>query len=89
VYRVRLAVGELAGVEPDLLRSAFEIARPGTICARAELEVVTHPMRWTCPACAREFARGEVLRCEACDRPARLDEKSEALVVETIEMEVP
>ncbi len=89
VRRVAMGVGELAGVEPELLRSAYEIARPGTVCERADLEIVTYPMRWSCPVCGKDFARGDVLRCAGCAAPARLEPASEALVVESIEMEVP
>jgi len=89
VRRVALEVGELAGVEPDFLRSAYEVARAGTLCEHAVLEISSCAARWACPRCGRTFARDEVLRCAGCDAPARLDERSEALLLSSIELEVP
>ena len=38
---LRVRVGEVAGVEMELFASAFELARAGTRCAAAELELVS------------------------------------------------
>ena len=89
VHRLRVRVGELAGVEPELFRTAYETFRAGTLCADATLELVTHPARWTCPSCGKPFERGAVLRCVACRQPARLDPDGDALLLDAIEMEVP
>jgi hydrogenase nickel incorporation protein HypA/HybF len=89
VHALRVSVGELAGVDPELFRTAYETFRAGTGCERAALEIVTCPATWTCPSCGKAFARGDVLRCAACDRPARLTDRSDALLLESIEMEVP
>ncbi len=89
VHRVVVRVGELAGVDPELFRTAYETFRPGTACERAALEVRTVPAAWRCPACARDIARGEVLTCPACGAPAELADGSDAILLETIEMEVP
>ena len=87
VLRVRIRVGELAGVEPTLLRTAWELFREGTSCARAELDVVDEATRWGCPTCDAAIAPGDVLRCPRCELPARLV-RGDALVLERIEMEV-
>ena len=89
IHALKVSVGELAGVDPELFRTAYETFRAGTRCEGARLEVVTCPAAWSCPSCGKTFARGEVLRCAACERPARLSERSEALLLESIEMEVP
>ncbi len=89
VHRLRVRVGELAGVEPELLRTAYDTFRCGTICAEATLELVTFPARWSCPTCGAVFERGAVLRCRTCDQPARLDPDGDALLLDAIEMEVP
>ena len=88
VRGVSLRVGELSGVEPALLLSAYEIYRPGTIVAGAPLQIATVTARWECPACARSLPRGSVLRCPECGQEARLAEGGE-LLLERIEMEVP
>lgn len=89
VHRVVVSVGELAGVDPELFRTAYETFRAGTVCAPAALELRTLPARWACPGCGREIARGEVLACDACGIPARLAPGGDELRLETVEMEVP
>jgi hydrogenase nickel incorporation protein HypA/HybF len=89
IRRVVVSLGELAGVEPELFRSAFEFFRPRAAWERATLELTAYPARWSCPSCGSEFSRGQVLRCGACQRPARMDERSGALLLESIELEVP
>jgi hydrogenase nickel incorporation protein HypA/HybF len=89
IHGLTISVGELAGVDPELFRTAYETFREGTLCEGAALEVVIFPASFSCPCCGAVFARGDVLRCAACDRPARPSDRSNALVLETIDMEVP
>jgi len=56
IEKVRLAIGELSAVEPDLIRFGWQAVTADTPDAGAELEVV-----W-CPA---------VQRCEACGEDKR------------------
>ena len=39
VRRVRVRIGPLAGVEPALFRTAYEVFRVKTVCADAPLEI--------------------------------------------------
>jgi len=87
VHSVEVRIGELAGVEPDLLATAFEAFRETTICAGARLEIRPVTARWECPACGDEVARGAVKQCGRCRKPARLASGDE-IVLERIEMEV-
>jgi hydrogenase nickel incorporation protein HypA/HybF len=89
VHRLSVRVGELAGVDPELFRTAYETFREGTLCAEVPLEVTQVPATWSCPRCKTPIARGAILRCAACDAPAQLDEGSDALTLDAIEMEVP
>ena len=89
IHGVKVSLGELAGVDPELFRTAYEMFRAGTLCERAALEVVAFPARWSCPSCGKAFSRGEVLRCAACGRPAQMEAKSDALLLEAIDMEIP
>ena len=88
VSRVRLRIGPLAGVEIDLLESAWELCRPRTPCAAANLEIVRVKTRWTCPLCRRVIPVGRELTCDRCGVPAQLTEGDE-LVLEQVELEVP
>lgn len=87
VGRVRVLLGELSGVDPELLSTAWEVFRERTLCAAAALEIRTVPARWVCPECRAALARGGILRCPSCGVPARLASGDE-IVLEQIEMEV-
>jgi hydrogenase nickel incorporation protein HypA/HybF len=87
VHKVIVRVGRLSGVEAELLSAAFSIAREGTVCAAADLEVHTVEVAWACPRCKRSIAVGEVLQCPECEVPASLQSGDEILL-EQIEMEV-
>jgi hydrogenase nickel incorporation protein HypA/HybF len=87
VHRLSVRIGELAGVEAELLASAYDICRAGSLCAGAELAIESVPARWACPGCGREVPAGEVLRCPVCRSPARLVSGDE-IILDRIEMEV-
>ena len=67
VDKIVLKVGPLSGVEPDLLKHAFTIARQGTVAENAELEIREGSVRVRCTQCGAE---GEVpvnrLVCPDC-----------------------
>ncbi len=87
IRRVTVRIGELSGVEPDLLVSAFELAREGTMCSKASLEVEHIPVTWACRACGRPIAAGDILRCPECGAPAKLVSGGEILLAQ-LELEV-
>jgi hydrogenase nickel incorporation protein HypA/HybF len=88
VHRLRVRIGELSGVEIDLLATAFATFRDRTICAHADLDVTPVAAVWTCPVCGGRIERDSMLRCAPCGVPARLAEGDEILL-DRIEMEVP
>ncbi|MBI3932058.1 MAG: hydrogenase maturation nickel metallochaperone HypA [Acidobacteria bacterium] len=87
VLGLTVQVGQLSGVEPDLLLSAYEICRVGTVCQDAALAVGRVDAQWSCPRCAATIAPGDVLRCPRCAAPACLARGGE-LLLERIEIEV-
>jgi len=89
VHRLAMRVGELSGVDPELLQTAYDTFRAGTICEKAELTVTRVKARWTCPQCEKEIAAGEALQCPACGVAARLCDGGDALMLDSIELEVP
>jgi hydrogenase nickel incorporation protein HypA/HybF len=89
VHGVSVRVGELAGVDPELFRTAYETFRQGTICENAPLALRHVPASWSCPRCRRPVARGAVLACPDCKEPARLDDGGDALTLDGIDLEVP
>jgi hydrogenase nickel incorporation protein HypA/HybF len=88
VHRLCVRIGSLSGVEGELLQSAYELCREGTLCARAELVIEPVEARWACGRCGRERPAGEVLSCPECGEPARLLCGDE-IVLDRIELEVP
>lgn len=68
VESILLSIGPLAGVEPELLNRAYEVARAETVANDAELTIETGPVVVECRVCG---ASGEVeevnrLLCPAC-----------------------
>ena len=88
VHRVHVAIGELAGVEIELLRTAYDTFTERTLCDGAPLEIRPVAAEWRCPRCDVAIARGGRLRCARCGGPARLT-RGDEIVLERIEMEVP
>lgn len=87
VHRLWVRIGELSGVEVELLQTAYEMCREHTVCDGAPLEVTRQEARWVCPRCETPVARGERLVCAACETPARLVAGDE-LMLDRIELEV-
>lgn len=85
--RVIVSIGELSGVDPGLLASAYEVFRERTVCESADLEIRNVAAVWKCPSCARAIEKGSILRCADCGTPGRL-ESGDEIILERIEMEV-
>jgi len=70
VLRVHVRLGEHCGVEPDLLRTAWDLVRERSPAAGAALEVAIVPLRWECRMCEKWLDPGTGPRCPACGGPA-------------------
>ncbi len=87
VLSVGVSIGEAAGVEVELLETAYNILRKGTICADAPLRVEKVPVQWACARCHSAPAPGARLMCPACGVPVRLVTGDE-IMLDRIELEV-
>jgi hydrogenase nickel incorporation protein HypA/HybF len=87
VHGVSVRIGELSGIEPDLLRTAYDLVRERSICAEAPLTITMVPARWECRACAAEIPAGQPLRCATCGAPARLA-TGDDILLDRLELEV-
>lgn len=87
VHRLKVAIGEVSGVEVKLFENAWSLCRQG-ILAEADLEIRRVEAEWTCVVCQQEVAPGGALRCQRCGQAAQLVAGDE-LILEQIEMEVP
>jgi len=82
---VRVAVGELSAVEPDLLRFAWEAVTSGTPDAGSRLDVEWHAARQHCPGCAADKPRRDgswLPVCPDCGHPLEIDGGDELDVVQ-------
>lgn len=69
IEAVRVQIGKAAGIQPDALGFAFDIAKQGTIAAAAVLLIDHILVGGICHDCGREFEIGDnrfVYRCPAC-----------------------
>jgi hydrogenase nickel incorporation protein HypA/HybF len=83
--RVRVRVGELSAVEPELLRYAWQAVVGGGIDAVATLEIEWCPARQRCSACGTEVARAPGAwheRCPRCGRALSVEGGQELELVE-------
>ncbi len=55
VSKVVVKIGKLSGVEPHLLKMAFDTFKEKTICENAELEMIIQDVIALCENCNKEF----------------------------------
>jgi hydrogenase nickel incorporation protein HypA/HybF len=84
---LRVRVGELSGVEIELLRTAYDTFRRKTICESAALTIDRVLACWQCPRCGVAIELPP-LSCADCKRPAKLVAGDE-IILDRIELEVP
>ncbi len=67
VTKLEIKIGVLSGVEPDLLKTAFETFKEGTICEEAEFIMNIQPVVIKCNKCGfeGELSKDEYL-CPKC-----------------------
>ena len=73
---VKVAIGELAAVEPELLVYAWEAVVSGGPDAGAKLEVEWHPAQQVCATCGKvaERLEGAWMRlCPTCGAPVHVE----------------
>ena len=67
VTLIKLQIGPLSGVEPQLLKDAFPIAAAGSVAESAALEIDSQPVRVRCLSCGGESeATPNKLVCRHC-----------------------
>lgn len=86
VERVVLRIGDLSGVEVELLQTAYLTFRERTICEHAPLEIACVPAVWTCRSCGGRVQGDGPLRC-SCGGVPELRQGDE-IVLDRLEMEV-
>ncbi|MGB9005687.1 MAG: hydrogenase maturation nickel metallochaperone HypA [Candidatus Aminicenantales bacterium] len=89
VLAVKLLVGRLSGAVPELLVTAFDMYKKGTLAEEAELETVPVPLKVRCRSCGAEFeVEDYVFHCQAC-RASDLEILSGTeILLEKIDLEI-
>jgi hydrogenase nickel incorporation protein HypA/HybF len=75
LYRVRVAVGELSAIEPELLRFAWQAVVEDRD-AGCELDIEWRPARQYCPQCDQMKSRPEggwLILCPDCEHALRVE----------------
>lgn len=89
VDAVRVRVGELSGVEPTLLTSAWDAAVRATRAHGARLTIVATPLAARCTDCGERFAPiGFRFVCPRCGGPRAAVEQGEELILESVDLRV-
>jgi hydrogenase nickel incorporation protein HypA/HybF len=85
---VTLKIGRLSGIVPELLASAFDMYKKGTIAEEATLTVEVVPLRVRCRACGTErHVESFVFLCAACTSPDLEILEGTEMILERIELE--
>ena len=85
---IRVRIGPLAGVVPELLATAFPLAAAGSRMERAELEFAHAPIRVRCQSCGAETeAAMNRLICGACGDWHTQIVSGDELLLESVELE--
>jgi hydrogenase nickel incorporation protein HypA/HybF len=88
VTRVKLKVGKLSGVVPELLESGFDMYKKGTLAEKALLEIEVLPFSVRCRACGIESEREDfVFACPRCASTELEIVRGTELFLEKIELE--
>ena len=68
ITKLEVKIGVLSGVEPDLLKTAFDTFKEGTICEEAEFIMNIQPVIIRCKDCGIETElKKDEYRCPKCN----------------------
>jgi hydrogenase nickel incorporation protein HypA/HybF len=89
VLAVYLRLGQLSGVEKDVLQSAFDVAREHTVASGAELRIEEVPVMVYCERCgsAQAVASPESICCSGCGTVSPRITQGRELEVVAMELE--
>jgi hydrogenase nickel incorporation protein HypA/HybF len=86
---IRVRIGPLAGVVPDLLATAFPLAAAGSRMEHAALEFIHSPIQVHCQTCGAETeAAMNRLVCGACGDWHSQVISGDELLLESVELEM-
>jgi len=88
VTKVVIKIGVLSGVETDLLQTAYDTFREGTVCEEANLQINRQKVKLRCHICHEEFEiDGYNYECVACGSTEVQVIDGEEMYLMSLEME--
>jgi Zn finger protein HypA/HybF involved in hydrogenase expression len=84
---VKVSVGELSAVEPDLLKFAWQALPQDTESPWPELEIIWCPAQVSCPLCGRietQGLGGLLTRCPDCGHSLQVEGGDQLHIVEVV-----
>jgi len=88
ILKVVTKIGVLSGVEPDLLQTAFDTFKEGTICEEAEFVMNLQKIVIYCRHCKKESTLEELnLACPHCESLETSIVDGEEMYLMSLEME--
>jgi len=89
IVSVKLRVGLLSGAVPELLVTAFDMYKKGTLAEEAVLETVAVPLKVRCRSCEAEFEVDDfIFRCPSCGATDLEILQGTEIYLEKIDLEV-
>ena len=80
VVAMTVSVGELSGVEIELLATAWSLVRERSVCDGVDLAIERVAARWVCRGCDGPIERGALLSCPAWGGSAKLETGDELVL---------
>lgn len=89
IVSVKLQVGKLSGVVPDLLFTAFDIYKKDTLAKKATLEIEDIPLKIRCNTCGKTMVLDDVVFiCTECGSQDLTTVTGTELLLEKMELEL-
>ena len=86
---VKLQVGLLSGVVPELMKTAFDIYKKGTIAEEAELDITEVPCKVECQECGAVAIKEDyIFICDKCGSTNITTLEGTDMILETMEIEI-
>lgn len=88
VLRVKVKLGQLSGIEPHLLKVAFDTFKEKTIADSAQIEIEVEKLSVQCRQCNKKSALEEmILKCPACNSLEVEIAEGEDMLLESLELD--
>ena len=89
VCSIKLQVGLLSGVVPELLKTAFDIYKKDTFAEDAELDIIEVPCKVECQECGTVAIKEDyVFICDKCGSADMTTLEGTEMILETMEIEI-